>query len=283
MFVLSIRTDRYHARSIHRLSDIAEIDVDFAYTLSGFVVGFIVGLTGVGGGSLMTPLLVMVFGVSPVNAVGTDLLYASITKTAGSWVHALRRNVDWALVGRLASGSIPAALFTTGLLYWIGPGHGRATALVTWSLGIALLLTALSLLLRHRIQEWSARNGQDAWREKHLSVLTVGVGVALGVLVTISSVGAGALGVAALFWLRPKMPATRIVGSDIAHAVPLTGVAGLGHMYLGTVDFKLLLALLIGSLPGIYLGSRACAHVPDKFLRVGLASMLVLIGGRLVF
>jgi uncharacterized protein len=257
--------------------------VEFAYTLSGFVVGFIVGLTGVGGGSLMTPLLVMVFGVSPVNAVGTDLLYASLTKTAGAWVHALRKNVDWVLVGRMASGSIPAALLTTAILYWIGPAHGRANALVTWSLGVALILTALSLILRQRIHAWSIRSGQDAWRTKHEVALTVGVGVVLGVLVTISSVGAGALGVAALFWLRPNMPGTRIVGSDIAHAVPLTGVAGLGHIFLGTVDFKLLLALLIGSLPGIYLGSRICARIPERFLRGALASMLVLIGGKLVF
>jgi uncharacterized membrane protein YfcA len=257
--------------------------VDFAYTLSGFVVGLIIGLTGVGGGSLMTPLLVMVFGVSPVNAVGTDLLYASLTKTAGAWMHTLRGNVDWTLVARLAVGSIPAALVTTGILYWIGPGHGYANALVTWSLGVALILTALSLLLRQRIQQWAIRSGQDAWRAKHEVTLTVLVGLILGVLVTISSVGAGALGVAALFWLRPNMPGTRIVGSDIAHAVPLTGVAGLGHIFLGTVDFKLLLALMIGSLPGIYLGSRLCARIPERFLRVALASMLVLIGGRLVF
>jgi len=257
--------------------------VQLAYTLSGFVVGFIVGVTGVGGGSLMTPLLVMVFGVSPVNAVGTDLLYASLTKTAGDWVHALRKNVDWVLVGRLASGSIPAALLTTFLLYWLDPTHSRANLLVTWSLGVALLLTALSLMLRHRIQQWAVRSGQDEWRTRHEMALTVGVGATLGVLVTVSSVGAGALGVAALFWLRPNMPATRIVGSDIAHAVPLTGVAGLGHVFLGTVDFKLLVALLIGSLPGIYLGSRICARIPERFLRVALASMLVLIGGRLVF
>jgi len=255
--------------------------MDWIYTLSGFAVGAIVGLTGVGGGSLMTPLLVLLFGVSPATAVGTDLLYAAITKAGGVIVHGRRGHIRWDIVGRLACGSLPGSLITLAILATLKVDAASLAKLVTHSLGVALILTAFAILLKHRLQRWG-RNSDGAWRERWIGSLTVLVGFVLGVLVTLSSVGAGALGVAALFFLYPRLATVGIVGSDIAHAVPLTLVAGLGHAQLGTVDFGLLGSLLIGSLPGIALGSMLSARLPDTLLRSGLASILVIVGGRLV-
>jgi uncharacterized membrane protein YfcA len=255
--------------------------MDFVYALSGFAVGAIVGLTGVGGGSLMTPLLVLFFGVAPATAVGTDLLYAALTKAGGVVVHSRRRHVRWDIVGRLAAGSIPGALLTIGVLTLARIDHAVLGRIVTHSLGVALLLTACAILAKPWIQRWG-RLASGAWRERWIGPLTVVVGLLLGVLVTLSSVGAGALGVAALFFLYPRLSTVEIVGSDIAHAVPLTLVAGLGHAHLGTVDWGLLGSLLVGSLPGIWLGSTLSSRVPDRLLRSGLASLLVVIGGKLV-
>ena len=255
--------------------------MDWLHTLSGFAIGAIVGLTGVGGGSLMTPLLVLVFGIAPVTAVGTDLLFAALTKTGGAWAHARRQNVDWNIVGRLAAGSVPASAVTLLLLHVFVPDHGKLSTIVSVALGIALILTAGALLFRDRLRAWSARHG--APREVSTPRRTIIVGAILGVLVTVSSVGAGALGVTALFFLYPGLAATRIVGTDIAHAVPLTLVAGLGHAAAGAVDWNLLVALLIGSLPGIWLGSALSQKIPERLLRTALAGMLVLIGGKLAF
>ena len=251
--------------------------------LSGFAVGMLVGLTGVGGGSLMTPLLVLLFGFKPATAVGTDLLYAAITKSGGSWVHHRHDNIDWTITKRLALGSVPAAGLTLLLLAQLGiQGHG-ATGLISVVLGIALLLTAASLIFRQRLLDLAKRRSTSAdFPQHHVTGLTVAVGAVVGVLVTISSVGAGALGVTALTFLYPQLATRRIVGSDIAHAVPLTLVAGLGHWWLGTVDVVLLASLLIGSLPGIALGAHFAARVPERRLRTLLASVLLLIGGKLI-
>jgi uncharacterized membrane protein YfcA len=262
---------------------IMEFTFNPALPISGFVVGLLVGLTGVGGGSLMTPLLVLLFGFKPATAVGTDLLYAAITKSGGSWVHHRHDNIDWAITGRLALGSVPAAGLTLLALSQLGiQGHG-ATGLISVVLGFALLLTAASLFFRQRLLDLAKRRSASADFQKHTAVLTLLVGAALGVLVTISSVGAGALGVTALTFLYPNLVTRRVVGSDIAHAVPLTLVAGLGHWWLGTVDVVLLVSLLIGSLPGIALGAHFAAKVPERALRGLLASVLLLIGGKLIF
>jgi uncharacterized protein len=257
--------------------------MELGYALSGLLVGFIVGLTGVGGGSLMTPMLVMIFGVSPATAVGTDLLYACFTKATGVWVHARRGNVEWKLVGWLAAGSIPAALAAVVALHSLGVASHRVGGLITGSLGIALILTALAILFKERLQSLGRHGAGKEWRERHIIPATIATGAVIGALVALSSVGAGAVGVAALFWLFPLLPASRIVGSDIAHAVPLTAVAGLGHFYMGTVDWHLLGNLLIGSLPGIYLGSLLSGRIAERWLRPALASMLVLVGGKLVW
>ena len=261
---------------------IMDIAINPALSFSGFVVGLLVGLTGVGGGSLMTPLLVLLFGFKPATAVGTDLLYAAITKGGGSWVHHRHGNVDWAITGRLALGSIPAAGLTLWLLARLGVGSHGAPALISVVLGVALLLTAASLIFRQHLLDLARRRPARSDLRRHTGPATVIVGAILGVLVTISSVGAGALGVTALSFLYPQLATRRIVGSDIAHAVPLTLVAGLGHWWLGTVDVVLLVSLLIGSLPGIAFGAHFAARVPERALRGLLASVLLLVGGKLI-
>ncbi|MFA4969891.1 MAG: sulfite exporter TauE/SafE family protein, partial [Sulfuritalea sp.] len=209
-----------------------DIALNPALPLSGFVVGLLVGLTGVGGGSLMTPLLVLGFGIRPATAVGTDLLYAAITKSGGSWVHHRHGNIDWRITGPLALGSVPAAGLTLLLLAQLGvQGHG-IVGLISIMLGVALVLTAASMIFRRRLRELARRRPTSADFQKHTTALTILVGAIVGTLVTISSVGAGALGVTALSFLYPQLATRRIVGSDIAHAVPLTLVAGLGHWWL---------------------------------------------------
>ena len=257
--------------------------MDYLYTLSGFGVGAIVGLTGVGGGSLMTPLLVLLFGVPPATAVGTDLLYAAMTKAGGTVAHGRKGHIDWSITSRLAMGSIPAAAITVWILSQMPKGSNVIGQVISNGLGFALLLTAVAILFGRKLREYAGQHEDSAIRKCCLGKITVAVGAILGVLVTISSVGAGALGVAALFFLYPKLSTVRIVGSDVAHAVPLTLVAGLGHWMLGGVDWPLLGSLLLGSIPGIWLGTQVSAKVPEHILRRILASMLVLIGTKLVF
>ncbi len=256
--------------------------IDPLFVLSGFFVGLLVGQTGVGGGALMTPILVLLFGIHPATAVGTDLLYASATKSVGTLVHGLNHTVDWRIVRRLASGSVPATVLTllTIAHYDIGgPGSGRVISPV---LGVMLLLTAVSLIFRRRFMTLTAPV-LDRMTSGQASVLTTVTGIVLGVFVTLSSVGAGALGVTVLLMLYPRVPLPVIVGSDIAHAVPLTLIAGVGHWWLGAVDWLLLGSLLSGSIPGIILGSYLSAHIPDGVLRPILAVVLCIVGGRLVF
>jgi uncharacterized membrane protein YfcA len=251
------------------------------YSLSGFVVGGLVGFTGVGGGSLMTPLLVLVFGITPATAVGTDLLYAAITKSNGTLVHALNGTIDWRVTRRLAAGSLPATILTLLTLSWFGQsGSHAANGLITSALGFALLLTATVLLFRRWLLDHITRH-TDRMTDRQAMYLTIVLGAFLGVLVSISSVGAGAIGMTVLLALYPRLPTVRLVGSDIAHAVPLTFVAGFGHWLMGGVDWSLLASLLIGSLPGIAIGSHLAAKVPDRFLRPVLASMLAVVGVKL--
>ncbi len=251
------------------------------YVVSGFGVGLLVGMTGVGGGSLMTPLLILLFGIYPATAVGTDLLYAAATKTGGSVAHGWARSIHWPAVIRLASGSIPASILTLVVLWQLDLGGESSRSLVNLVLCFALILTATSLLFRKAII------ARYRWRLEQLDPrsttrATVLVGAALGVLVSISSVGAGAVGVTALLLLYPRLPMTRIVGSDIAHAVPLTLIAGIGHWATGAIDWHLLGVLLIGSLPGIVIGSYCAHRVPETALRLVLAATLILVAGNLV-
>jgi uncharacterized protein len=258
-------------------------DINPLYSVSGFVVGVLVGLTGVGGGSLMTPLLVLLFGINPATAVGTDLLYACITKTAGTLVHGLSNTVDWKITRRLALGSVPATALTLLVLAYFNRGNHEGTAgFITTVLGFALILTAIALVFRKWILDFFATRVGE-FDERQSRILTVVLGALLGILVSVSSVGAGAIGVTVLLILYPRLPVARIVGSDIAHAVPLTLIAGIGHWFLGSIDWPLLGSLLVGSLPGIVIGSYVAARVPDRVLRPILASTLAVVGGRLAF
>ena len=254
---------------------------DLLYSISGFLVGLLVGMTGVGGGSLMTPLLIILFGIHPATAVGTDLLYAAATKSGGTVVHGLQRTIDWRIVARLAAGSLPATAITLLSLSLLDI-HGHAgRGLVSGILASALLATATVLIFRERILAfYTAQVGE--LDPRRTVVLTVLLGATLGILVSISSVGAGALGVTAIVMLYPRLPMARVVGSDIAHAVPLTLVAGIGHWVLGSINWDLLASLLAGSLPGILLGSLVAVRVPETVLRFSLATTLVLVAGRLV-
>jgi uncharacterized protein len=255
--------------------------IDPLYVASGFGVGLLVGLTGVGGGSLMTPLLILLFGIHPATAVGTDLLYAAATKTGGGVVHGWARSIHWPAVIRLASGSIPASLLTLAVLWQLELDGTSQRSLVNLVLCFALLLTAVSLIFRKAIME-RYRARLERLDSRTTARATVVVGVALGVLVSISSVGAGAVGVTALLLLYPRLPMASIVGSDIAHAVPLTLVAGLGHWAMGSVDWHLMGVLLLGSLPGIVIGSYGAVRAPETVLRLILATTLIFIASKIV-
>jgi len=254
--------------------------VNLLYSISGFVVGFLVGMTGVGGGSLMTPILILLFGVHPATAVGTDLLYAAATKTGGSLVHGLARSIHWPIVGRLACGSIPASVVTLSVLWLLNLDSALARSVINLVLCFALFLTAAALIFRNAIMN-RYRRRFDQLRPEDTARATILVGIALGVLVSISSVGAGAVGVVALLLLYPQLPTARIIGSDIAHAVPLTLVAGTGHWIIGTVDWHLMGSLLAGSLPGIFIGSYLAVRVPEKALRLVLAATLIVVASKL--
>jgi uncharacterized protein len=254
--------------------------VDLLYAISGFCVSLLVGMTGVGGGSLMTPLLILLFGIHPATAVGTDLLYAAATKSGGTLVHGLNGNIDWRVVRRLAAGSVPMTALSLLTLWGFGIYSGSARGLITAVLSGALAATAAALIFRKGILAFFAVHIGEL-SQRRTAALTVLLGAALGLLVSISSVGAGALGVTAIILLYPRLPTARIVGSDIAHAVPLTFVAGIGHWVLGSIDWHLLGSLLAGSLPGIAIGSYVSVRVPDAVLRFTLATILLLVAGKL--
>ncbi len=259
---------------------------DFAFVFAGFAVGLVVGLTGVGGGSLMTPLLIFFFGIKPHLAIGTDLLFAAFTKMGGTVSLARARIVDWKIVGQTAAGSIPASLVTLYALHRLGPASPAAHAVMTTTLGIALLLTATATLYKAVYGKAAPRHIDTAalgaaTQARHWA-LPVLFGAVIGTLVTITSVGAGAIGVIVLMLLYPALPLPRIVAADIAHAVPLTLVAGLGHASIGSVDWILLAKLLAGSLPGIWLGSRLVTHTPDRWIRSLLSVLLAYAGVKLI-
>ena len=255
--------------------------MEFGYILAGFAVGFLVGLTGVGGGSLMTPILLLIYNIKPAVAVCTDLLYAYITKSVGSFAHVKLGNIDWSIVKRLATGSVPAALITLWALHHIDLHSSDVVSTIKFWLGIALIVTSVAVLLRNKLVALASK---EEWiPASYVPAATITLGATLGALVTLTSVGAGALGVTALIMLYPKEKITTIIGSDIAHAVPLTMVAGLGHASLGTIDYSLLGTLLIGSVPGIYLGSHMSSRVAEHWVRIILAMILIYVGFKLVF
>jgi uncharacterized protein len=253
-----------------------------AYAISGFIVGVLMGATGVGGGSLMTPLLILVFGIHPAKAVGTDLLYSGITKLNGALVHGFNRTIDWRVTLNLALGSLPAAILTLLFTAWLHKQGDASNHIVTFVLGLALIATAVMMLARKWLFDHVATRSRQLSPAQRFW-LTVLLGAVLGALTSFSSVGAGAIGVTFLILLYVDMPTARVVGSDIAHAVPLTLIAGAGHWILGSVDWHLLIALLVGSLPGITIGSYLAGRLPDKILRKVIAVALGAVGIRLTF
>ncbi|HET8749303.1 MAG TPA: sulfite exporter TauE/SafE family protein [Sphingomicrobium sp.] len=257
------------------------VEYNALYSAAGLLVGALVGLTGVGGGSLMTPILVLLFGFHPTVAVGTDLLYASVTKSVGTVVHGKRQSVDWRLVGRLASGSVPASIVTLLAMSRLGSMSDGAADALHLILGSVLLLTSFAVFFRPLILRWAGAHIQSLG-DPSLRFRTVSLGVALGVLVSITSVGAGALGTTALLILYPNLPVARIAGSDIAHAVPLTLIAGIGHCLMGTVDLMLMVSLLSGSIPGIVIGSMLATRTSDSILRPVLAVTLLIVAVKLL-
>lgn len=252
------------------------------YALAGGAVGFVVGMTGVGGGSLMTPIL-LAFGFTPAVAVGTDLLYAAITKAGGIVAHHRQKTIDWKVMGLLSLGSLPTSMLTMFFLKELQNREINYNSILTTTLGVMLILTALVLffrtfLIKERVHLADEKSPVGDFERKHAASLTLVMGIALGALVTLSSVGAGAFGAAVLMTLYPRMPIIRVIGTDIAHAVPLTAIAGLGHMYLGNVNFLLLAGLLIGSLPAIWLGTKMATRIPELFMQRVMALILISLG-----
>ena len=257
------------------------------YILAGVLVGFCVGVTGVGGGSLMTPILITLFKIEPHIAIGTDLLYAAISKFFGSVVHANKLNIICPLLIWLAVGSIPASIATTWVLdnYLSQSTHYKA--ILTMVLGFMLTITGISIVFRTQVERFFSRFGKpmtnediDQQRERLKSkrVQIALMGIVLGIFVTLSSVGAGAFGIMALIIMFPNLPMIRIIGSDVVHAVLLTLVAGMGHMSSGNVDFELLMWLLIGSIPAIIVGTLVSSRLPEKIIRKILGITLFALG-----
>jgi uncharacterized membrane protein YfcA len=252
------------------------------YIVSGFAVGLLVGLTGVGGGSLMTPLLTLLFGINPTVAVGTDLAFASITKSAGTLAHRIRNTVHWEIVKRLCIGALPAALLTTLALKYFGALEQHITQIIRYTIAFSVLLTAIAIIFRGRMQAWITAHPERQLHGKKQVIATVFAGAAIGTLVTVSSIGAGAVGATVLVMLYPHLKPAEIAGTDIAYAVPLTAIAAIGHWWLGSINWELLGMLLIGSVPGITIGSLAARAVPEKFLRGLLATTLTGVAAKLV-
>lgn len=256
--------------------------MSLALTVSGLLVGVLVGLTGVGGGSLMTPMLTLLFGFSPATAVGTDLVFAAVTKGFGTIAHRAHGHVKWQVVRRLCIGSLPAAVIAILVLKSQGELNAQWLHAIRVSIGVSVILTVLSLLFRKQLLDWLARNPRFQLEGQRQAIATVIVGAVIGVLVTISSIGAGAVGATLILLLYPRLKPAEVAGTDIAYAVPLTALAGLGHVWLGTVDWNLLMALLVGSIPGIWLGAQLSRALPERLVRGALAATLTLVAIKLV-
>lgn len=257
--------------------------MDLSFVISGFAVGLLVGMTGVGGGSLMTPLLTLLFGVTPAVAVGTDLAFASLTKGVGTFTHRLRGTVHWDIVRRLCIGALPAALVASLGLKYFGTLSPELGKIIRYTIAGSVLLTVCALLFRRNMLAWINAHPERQLKGGALTAATVFAGVVLGTLVTISSIGAGAIGATVLVMLYPKLTPAEVAGTDIAYAVPLTAIAAVGHWWLGSIDWMLLLTLLVGSLPGITVGSYFAKSVPERMLRGLLAFILVAVAAKLIF
>lgn len=257
----------------------------FGFSVAGLVVGIAVGATGVGGGSLMTPILIMFYGISPALAVGTDLLFASASKSFGVLLHGRNGSLDWRIVRWMAIGSVPATLLTL-LFLQNYPKGAQLDSLIKLTLAVAIIATATFSLLQDQIMGLIRRGKANVVTEpgeRAQFQLTILSGVLIGTLVTISSVGAGVIGMMLLLLIYPKHAPIRLVGSDLAHAVIITAIAGAGHASLGTVNYSLLGYLLIGAMPGIWIGSKIGFRLSEKPLKRLIAGLLIFIGGMMLW
>jgi uncharacterized protein len=287
-----------HLDQITSTIEALHISGGLALTFGGLVVGFIVGLTGVGGGSIMTPVLVLVFGIQPHLAIGTDLLFAAITKSGALPNLARQRRIDWLIVGLLSLGSLSASLLTMLMMRRFVPSSSSWQVFTCQLLGVMLVFTAVSMIykllrtvptakvipvahLNHGIHSLELNPPSERTLQLKQVFTCIALGLILGILVTLTSVGAGAIGTAVLIAMFPSMPLARIVGNDIAHAIPLTLFAGLGHAWLGSVDWTMLAWLVSGSLPGIWLGTRSYQRFSERWVRAGLSILLGYAGLRL--
>lgn len=258
--------------------------IDPAYVLAGALTGFVVGVTGVGGGALMTPILLIFFGVSPTTAIATDLWFAAITKLAGARVHHANGHVDWQVAKRLWLGSLPMALLIVVIV-----SLGARVAKVGWltqAIGVVVLITAIGLLLAPRLVAYarSRRIGHPERFKSIQPVLTVVSGAVLGVCVALTSVGAGALGSVMLLYLYPlRMTPHRLLATDIVHATPLAVVAGLGYLFAGMVNWWMLASLLLGSIPAVVLGSLFSGKLPGRWVQLALAVVLIAAGVKVLW
>ena len=252
------------------------------YVVSGFAVGMLVGLTGVGGGSLMTPLLTLLFGINPTVAVGTDLAFAAITKSAGTIAHRVKNNVHWDIVRYLCIGALPAALLATLALKYFGALDKHIGQIIRYAIAFSVILTVIAIIFRSRMQAWMNAHPERQLQGRAQVIATIVAGAAIGALVTVSSIGAGAIGATILVLIYPHLKPAEIAGTDIAYAVPLTAIAAVGHWWLGSIHWELLATLLLGSVPGITIGSLLARSVPEKFLRGLLATTLTGVAAKLV-
>jgi uncharacterized membrane protein YfcA len=254
--------------------------VDPALIVAGALTGLIVGITGVGGGALMTPILLLVFGIAPQAAIGTDLWYAAITKVMAARVHQRHGLIDWVVVGRLWAGSLTASAAT---VWWMREvGHGLDVGFLKAAIAIAVCVTAVGMLFSGPLSRLGVAFDRQLYK-RFQARLTVVVGAVLGVVVTLTSVGAGALGAVCLLYLYPsRLTPARLVATDIAHAIPLAIVAGVGHLTLANVDGMLLMNLCVGSVPAAFIGARLSARMPHHALRLALAIVLFVVGAQLL-
>jgi uncharacterized protein len=253
--------------------------MDPALPLTGFLVGFLVGLTGMGGGALMTPFLILVVGTRPLVAVGTDLAYGAITKLAGAYLHWRQGTVDMALVKRLATTSVPAGVAAVVTLHLLPEADGTVDRAVRQALGVVLILVAILLLVR--LMGVGRLAISTRWRERLQGRGTYATGGIVGFLVGLTSVGSGSLLVPFLVAVFP-LTAAQVVGTDVFHAAILVSATALAHAQGGAVDWSLTIALLIGSIPGVALGSWVAPRMPARALRVGLACLLLMTGITLI-
>jgi uncharacterized protein len=275
--------------------------VDYRISLVGLLIGFLVGLTGMGGGSLLAPIMILIFRIPPVWAVGTDIAYSTVTKALGSIVHIRQKNVNFKVALWLACGSVPATLLSVSLVQFIRKHYGTAVnGIILHAIGFTLLLVAVLLVLKPYIMRWLDKRNLEArkqealqgetdsptspklWEKRYRPVVTALVGAFVGFLVGLTSVGSGTLIIVSMAFLFPRLTAKELVGTDIFQAFMLLAAGAIGYLGAGTINWPLAGMLLIGSLPGVFLGSKLSKFIPDRYMRPVLATVLVISGLKLI-